>query len=462
MAIGLSVPPIGAVLNGKYCLEAVLGEGVMGIVFRALNTRLGQHVAIKIPQAIVLAEPSLVDRFAREAKAAARLRHRNSARVIDVDTSENGVPYLVMEFLRGRDLEAELSERGQLAVGEAVGYVIQACSAMVEAHGRGIVHRDLKPSNLFLADEPDGSVCLKVLDFGVSKFQFEKVNLTAPLAQIGTPLYMSPEQVRVSSALDERTDIWSLGVILYELLAGVAPFNGSATTVGAAIVVDRPGPLRKYRDDIPDLLEAAIFRAMEKAPEDRFQNMREMIHALAPFSAQPLPSEMVRRSQTGLHSKDSVPGAVMLSARATQSGLSAGLLDDPPRRRARALLLGLLALLLLGVLTLGIYLGSRASKTEPTAAAASSNGTAPTGVITPAPTGTSVSPPEVRSSGEPVPSLSADPRPAERAARPPSPFRPRSVAPVLARPASIGTAPPAPKPEGATRAWDNDSPLPPQ
>ncbi|MGC4092726.1 MAG: serine/threonine-protein kinase [Polyangiaceae bacterium] len=258
MSAEMLPPEVGQILNGKYRLERILGEGVMGTVFQALNTRLGHHVAIKAPKALVLAEPALRERFEREAKAAARLRHRNSARVIDVENSEQGVPYMVMELLQGHDLETEIQERGQLPIGEAVAYVVQASSAMVEAHGRGIVHRDLKPSNLFLATEADGTVCLKVLDFGISKFQSEKVNLTAPLAQVGTPLYMSPEQVRASKTQDERTDIWSMGIILYELLAGEPPFTGSATGIGAAIVSDMPTPIRQCRPDVPAALEQAI------------------------------------------------------------------------------------------------------------------------------------------------------------------------------------------------------------
>ena len=467
MAQRPTTPAIGSVLNGKYCLESVLGEGVMGIVFRAVNTRLGQNVAIKIPQAIVLAEPALVDRFAREAKAAARLRHRNSARVIDVDTTEDGIPYLVMEFLQGHDLEAELLQRGKLGVDEAVGYVVQACSAMIEAHNRGIVHRDLKPSNLFLASEPDGSVCLKVLDFGISKFQSEKVKLTAPLAQIGTPLYMSPEQIRVSSALDERTDIWSLGVILYELLAGLPPFSGSSTSVGAAIVVDRPAPLSRYRDDLPAGLEAAIFHALEKEPSERFQTMREMLHALAPFSSQPVPSELPRASRTGVPPIASVPGVTFPSAIGGQGRVSAGLTDHSQQRRsARPMVLLVLGLALFGALPIGIYLGAHGSKAE-------ASTVVPPRVL---PSATAASTPSEQPSAE----QSVQPRvtldrnaapdsskpstgtaPMENAAVARTPTRPRSYVAAPARPASGANAA-ASKQQAPSRAWDNDSPLPPQ
>src|SRR5215471_121906 len=153
MTIAPELPQPGNVLGGKYRIERVLGEGVMGVVYEAIHTRLNQKVAIKAPQLAILAQPELVDRFEREARAAARLRHRNAVRVVDVDVTENGLPYMVMELLRGSDLESELATRGQFPVEDAVCYVLQAAAAMVEAHGRGIVHRDLKPSNLFLSKE---------------------------------------------------------------------------------------------------------------------------------------------------------------------------------------------------------------------------------------------------------------------------------------------------------------------
>jgi len=440
----------------------------MGVVFRAVNTRLGQNVAIKIPQAIVLAEPALVDRFAREAKAAARLRHRNSARVIDVDTSEDGIPYLVMEFLQGHDLESELLQRGKLSVDEAVGYIIQACSAMVEAHSRGIVHRDLKPSNLFLASEPDGNVCLKVLDFGISKFQSEKVKLTAPFAQIGTPLYMSPEQIRVSSALDERTDIWSLGVILYELLAGQPPFSGSSTSVGAAIVVDRPAPLSRYRDDLPVGLETAIFHALEKEPSERFGNMREMLQALAPFSTQPVPSELPRASRTGMPPTASNPAIRFPSSFATQDGMSAGLLPHSlqPRRKAPIGFV-LLGVVLFGVLALGIYLGSHGSKAEaavaPPVALPPSLNVAGSVSAQAAPATTASQPTAADGKvAEPEPSATNGRSiPGEHAAAARPTARSHSSPMVPARPVP-GANPGASKPQTSGRAWDNDSPQPPQ
>ena len=222
-----ALPTIGTIVGQKYRIESVIGEGGMGVVFAATHEKLGQAVAIKMLLPEYARHPELVARFGREARASAQLRHRNSARVIDVDETTTGIPYMVMERLHGHDLETELEARGKLEIAEAVQYVVEACAAMTEAHQRGIVHRDLKPSNLFLSTEADGSVCVKVLDFGISKVQSEEGRITSTQHQMGTPLYMSPEQVRSAKSVDARTDVWSLGVILYELLTGDTPFKGS-------------------------------------------------------------------------------------------------------------------------------------------------------------------------------------------------------------------------------------------
>jgi serine/threonine-protein kinase len=306
-----SHPSPGAIIGGKYRIERVLGEGGMGAVYEAVHTRLDQRVAIKmlLPELVKVGE--LVWRFEREAKAAAQLRHRNTARVVDVDATAEGVPYMVMELLHGHDLESELQSVGQLPVDQAVHYVLQACSAMGEAHSLGIVHRDLKPANLFLNDEADGSVCLKVLDFGISKVKSDAdVRVTTTKAQMGTPLYMSPEQVRSAKNVDLRTDIWSLGVILYELLAGEPPFTGSAAGIGAAIVNDAPRPLRELRPEVPEALEAAVSKAMQKNPADRFASTLELSAALAPFSSVPVLSGALSRPRVA-----SVPGISSPSSR---------------------------------------------------------------------------------------------------------------------------------------------------
>jgi serine/threonine protein kinase len=238
-----ALPRPGDTIAGKYAIVKVIGEGGMGIVYEATHLRLRRRVALKmlLPHMMATSSDTVV-RFEREARAAAQLRDRHVTKVLDVDTTADGLPYLVMEYLEGHDLEAELAARGPLPIGEAVGYVLQACTAMTEAHGAGIVHRDLKPSNLFLCPEREGWT-VKVLDFGISKMADDgDARLTGTQASVGTPLYMSPEQVRSSRSVDLRTDIWALGVILYELLAGRTPFEGSTTAAAASIVADATPP----------------------------------------------------------------------------------------------------------------------------------------------------------------------------------------------------------------------------
>src|SRR5207244_8520616 len=200
---------------------------------------------------------------------AGQLKSRHAARVLDVETTPDGLPFMVIEHLEGHDLSVEIERRGPLPIDEAVRYVVQACKAMAEAHDRGIVHRDLKPSNLFLADE-HGERVLKVLDFGISRIEGEDaVRVTSTKTTMGTPLYMSPEQVRSTKTVDARTDVWSLSVILYEALTGRAPFEGSAVAIGAAIVSDPVPRPRESRPEIPEDLERAILTGLEKDPSKR-------------------------------------------------------------------------------------------------------------------------------------------------------------------------------------------------
>ena len=283
VSIPLVLPKAGDVLDGKYRLVRVVGEGGMGIVFEAIHLKLGQRVAIKVLQPAVASRADLLERFEREARAAGRLRGRNVARVNDVEVSPNKLPYMVMEFLEGNDLDAELERRGHgLPVEEAVDLLLQACRAIAEAHAAGIVHRDLKPSNLFLCVE-SGERVVKLLDFGISKMQDEASKLTSTLLVMGTIFYMSPEQVRSAKEVDGRTDIWALGVILYQLLAGVPPFQGSATSVAVSIVNDVPAPLSDTRADVPAGLEAAISKAMAKKADARFQDVNAFARAIAPY-----------------------------------------------------------------------------------------------------------------------------------------------------------------------------------
>jgi serine/threonine-protein kinase len=257
----------------------------MGLVFEAEHLRLRQSVAIKFLRPEVLAMPDAIERFEREARASCRIRGPHVVHVLDVDTDECGRPFMVMELLRGRDLEAELRARGALPVCEAVDWVLQACAAVTEAHQAGIVHRDLKPSNLFLAEE-FGARVVKVLDFGISKIQVDsEPAVTGVAVTMGTPLYMSPEQVRSSRDVDGRTDLWSLGVILYELIAGAPPFSGTTTAAIAAIVADATPGLRESFPHVPPELEKVVMTALAKSADDRFPTAEALAAALMPFAS---------------------------------------------------------------------------------------------------------------------------------------------------------------------------------
>ncbi len=209
--------------------------------------------------------------------------------MLDATTLEDGTPFMVMEFLEGRDLAALLAERGQLPLEEAVGYMLQACEGIAEAHAAGIVHRDLKPSNFFLCDRGGGRSIVKVLDFGVSKVAGAsstqpEMSLTNSKAFLGSPLYMSPEQMASAKHVDERADIWSLGVTLFELVAGQVPFGGeSVTEVIAGVLQNAPLSLRDLRHGLPAGFESVLARSLEKARDRRYPNVAEFAAALAPF-----------------------------------------------------------------------------------------------------------------------------------------------------------------------------------
>ncbi len=280
------IPKIGEMLLGKYRLDGVVGEGGMAVVFRAHDGEGAKPVAIKVLRPEILAEPDLAARFNRETRAASRLTGPHVARVFDVAATPSGLPFMVMELLEGHDLAEELDLRGPLPIDEAVDYVRQACQAMAEAHASGIVHRDLKPSNLYLCDQ-GGTRTVKVLDFGISKVLDSEGDgrTTHADTSIGTPLYMSPEQVRSSKDVDLRTDVWSLGVILYELLVGRPPFAGSVTNATAMIVAQDPAPPSKLRRDVPAALDVVVAKALAKQAAERYPDTAALEAALLPFSS---------------------------------------------------------------------------------------------------------------------------------------------------------------------------------
>ncbi len=278
----------GDVLAGKYCVERVLGVGGMGVVVAARHVQLGQKVALKFLLPAALTNAGVVARFDQEARAAARLRSQHVARTLDVGTMENGAPYIVMEHLEGCDLADLVQKRGPLRIDEAADYLLQICEAIAEAHGLGIIHRDLKPRNLFVTTGVDGRPLLKVLDFGISKVVAEEgsgaLSLTRTTEVIGSPNYMPPEQLRSARMVDARSDIWSLGVVLFEMLTGTVPFDAETLPQLCSMVIqDPPRPLAQLRPEVPAGLVAIVERCLQKDPAWRFQNVAELAAALEPF-----------------------------------------------------------------------------------------------------------------------------------------------------------------------------------
>ncbi|HEY1954999.1 MAG TPA: protein kinase [Polyangiaceae bacterium] len=279
----------GDVLSGKFRVERVLGVGGMGVVVAATHLQLGQLVALKFMLRQALQYPDNVARFEREARAAVRLRSDHVAKVTDVGRLDDGAPYMVMEFLEGEDLDRFARKNAPLLVQTAVDLLLQAAEAIAEAHSLGIVHRDLKPKNLFLTHRLNGEPLVKVLDFGVSKVIGGEgdFSLTATTQVLGSPSYMSPEQLRASRDVDQRTDIWALGAILYELLTGSVPFPATTLTQLTAMVIsDPPRPIESLRQDVPTALRMVVLKCLEKRADDRYQSVADLAAALAPFASE--------------------------------------------------------------------------------------------------------------------------------------------------------------------------------
>lgn len=292
---------VGEVVLERYRIDAVLGRGAMGVVARATHLALDEPVAIKALRRDVVSEPETRARFRREAQAAARIRSDHVARVHDVATLPDGSPCIVMELLVGVDLRQLLDQCGALAPSLAVDFALQVCEALGEAHAQGIVHRDIKPSNCFVTWHVDGSPLVKVLDFGISKLDGgADLALTQTQSVLGTPLYMSPEQMRSARAVDGRTDLWSLGAVLYELIEGRPPFVADSFPELCVLVATEPPP-PMVAAELPAGLPEVVSSCLHKDPAERFQTVAELAAALAPFARDPreaaLRVERLQRTQ---------------------------------------------------------------------------------------------------------------------------------------------------------------------
>ncbi|MFT3926203.1 MAG: serine/threonine-protein kinase [Myxococcales bacterium] len=271
---------------GAYVIERPIGEGASALVYAAHHDTLQKRVAVKVLLP-AHANTDLAQRFVREGRATAKLEHPHVVDVIDVGTTDSGCPYLVMEFLDGEDLDHYLRRVGRLGVQETADLLIPVMAGLVAAHAAGIVHRDLKPQNIFLSMQGKLRVP-KVVDFGISKvLDQDAFNLTGTKALLGTPFYMSPEQAQAKRSVDARSDVFALGVILYECVTGVKPFEGeSLYDLLSSIVTAAPKPLSDYVPDAPIELREALAKALQKQPDARFGTMREFARALLPLSSQ--------------------------------------------------------------------------------------------------------------------------------------------------------------------------------
>ncbi|HEY0478368.1 MAG TPA: serine/threonine-protein kinase [Kofleriaceae bacterium] len=433
---------IGSVLAGRYRVDRVLGQGGMGVVVQAMHLQLHQPVAMKFLLPEVLANQQVVQRFLREAQAAVRLRSEHVARVIDVGALDSGAPYMVLEYLEGSDLS--MFPRSQLSVGAIIDLMLQACEALAEAHSLGIVHRDIKPANFFITRGADGRLLLKVLDFGISKTPVTGHQLTATQAVMGTPAYMSPEQMRSSRDVDHRSDIWSLGVVLYELLQGAPPFGGD--TFSSMVIKVVTEALPRLTVQLPGDLDAIVYRCLEKDPARRFQNMAELTQALAKHAqseTQAAISVQRTRSIVGLENQRGAlePGPARRAIPSTISGAAGARTMPPQRGRRWPIVAGSAALAaIIAVAVIGSGGGSGDKKPEAATPAARPEASPPSAPSAPPP-----APP-------PAPTV-ATPSPAPAAAAAPA-AAPPDAQPAVATPAPAtapqvpAAAPPAAAPPG--------------
>jgi eukaryotic-like serine/threonine-protein kinase len=372
----------GVVVAGKYRVERTIGIGGMGVVVAARHLALDDRVAIKFLLPHALANTEAVNRFAREARAAVRIKSQHVARTLDVGRLDDGAPYIVMEYLDGVDLATRLRTQGPLAVDCAVGFILQVCEALANAHVLGIIHRDLKPANLFVTRTSDGSECIKVLDFGISKLTDAGSGqaglvVTNTSAMMGSPMYMAPEQMISARTVDARSDIWSLGVTLFELLSAERPFVGENIAQLCASVTGGPCPsVRQRRPDVPAALEVVINRCLEKARESRYANVAELAWALKDFAPRHAWVSIERTARVLVAAGGPTEGieSCLPTERETEATTNLdptvapiGGTKRPPQRRSR--LLAIVAVSVVATVGVGTLLYSKGSGVAPAGSA---------------------------------------------------------------------------------------------
>jgi Protein kinase domain len=446
----------GDLLASKYRVERVLGQGGMGVVVSARHEQLGFRVAVKFMLPMAVQDAGMRDRFLREARAAGRLRGEHVARVMDFGTLDDGAPYIVMEFLEGSDLQDVLAARGPLPVPEAVDYLLQACKAMEEAHEQGIVHRDLKPQNLFLTRRPDGTPLVKVLDFGISKLvepEAQSMSMTSSTAIMGSPLYMAPEQLRSSKNVDARADVYSLGVILYQLTSGALPIEASTLAeLFEHVFMRTVQPLRERVPTISPEFDAVVMRCLAKEPSARFQSVPELASALASVprgsvhGVQPIPAGQTAAADAswGPGGPPAVPAAMGPITTLGNAAASASFATAPRRSSMGvALAVGGIAVVAIAGATLALRRHSPANDARPEGAAtslASSPPPAPSAVADEAPSANLAAIESASSASTTAPSATAAAPAAANAAPSASPLAPAAPARASMAPATTASS----------------------
>ncbi|MGK4004261.1 protein kinase [Sorangium sp. So ce1036] len=462
----------GELIAAKYRVERVMAIGGMGVVLAARNEDLDQQVAIKILRQDALANQEAVARFLREARTAARLQGEHVARVFDVGTTEGGVPFMVMEFLSGLDLQQVIDTRGPLPVQDAVDYVLQALEAVAEAHAAGVVHRDIKPSNLFLAEHADGTRRIKVLDFGISKGQGldspAEPGLTSTKQVMGSPGYMSPEQMMTPRSVDGRADVWSFGVLLYTLVTGEPPFQGETVAAVMANILHQPVPrLRDKRSDAPATLERIVARCLERDVNARYANVGKLAQAL-----EPLGSSFAKLSTSRIQSAigaASPAGQTLLNAKGAEesdslSGASWTRTNLRGRSRRRLLVAAGVTCVLAGVVTAAVWLiaGPRgAPDTSGPVAAREPERASPSAVSSGAPLGAASpsAPSAVPGTAEAASPAAPGPAPSAASSTTPGPApSAASSTPPGPAPSAASSTPPGPAPSAAPGGTAASSP----